>query len=71
MFKDQKLWLPPPQCYELTRLCLFKKLDDLVDFAQKREKKGNTLMMPVQFKAADGFMHILPGDLHANIKILR
>lgn len=63
MFKKQELWLPPPQCYELTRLCFFKKLDDLMNFAQKREKSGNTLIMPVQFKTSDGFMHILPGEL--------
>ena len=37
-----------------------------MEFARKRVSKGNTLMMPVQFKTSDGFLHVLPGEYFLN-----
>nr|XP_014097458.1 nucleoside diphosphate-linked moiety X motif 19 isoform X3 [Bactrocera oleae] len=59
---DQKLYLPPPQLYELSRLLNFACLDELVNFARVRSTKGITLMLPVIQKCADGTVSLMPGD---------
>ncbi|XP_039969704.1 nucleoside diphosphate-linked moiety X motif 19-like isoform X2 [Bactrocera tryoni] len=59
---DQKLYLPPPQLYELSRLLNFPRLDELINFARVRSSKGVTLMLPVIKKCADGTVSLMPGD---------
>ncbi|XP_011198554.1 acyl-coenzyme A diphosphatase NUDT19 [Bactrocera dorsalis] len=59
---DQKLYLPPPQLYELSRLLNFPGLDELINFARVRSSKGVTLMLPVIKKCADGTVSLMPGD---------
>ncbi|XP_041779162.1 nucleoside diphosphate-linked moiety X motif 19-like [Anopheles merus] len=58
----EKIWLAPPQTYELTRLSFVYDIDQLVRFADKRNRKGSTLLCPIQYNAADGVIFVLPGD---------
>ncbi|XP_034099398.2 acyl-coenzyme A diphosphatase NUDT19 [Drosophila albomicans] len=58
----KEIWLPPPQFYELSRFLNFKSLEQLRQFAQKREVKGCVLIHPVMYKCTDGMVHLLPGD---------
>ncbi|XP_053663417.1 acyl-coenzyme A diphosphatase NUDT19-like [Anopheles marshallii] len=59
---EEKIWLAPPQTYELTRLSYVYDIDQLARFAAKRNLKGSTLLCPVQYNAADGVVFVLPGD---------
>uniref|UniRef100_A0A182LVQ8 Nudix hydrolase domain-containing protein n=1 Tax=Anopheles culicifacies TaxID=139723 RepID=A0A182LVQ8_9DIPT len=60
--REEKIWLAPPQTYELTRLSYVHNIDELARFAAKRNRKGSTLLCPVQYNAADGVIFVLPGD---------
>uniref|UniRef100_A0A182PG33 Nudix hydrolase domain-containing protein n=1 Tax=Anopheles epiroticus TaxID=199890 RepID=A0A182PG33_9DIPT len=60
--REEKIWLAPPQTYELTRLSHVYDIDQLARFAAKRNRKGSTLLCPVQYNAADGVIFVLPGD---------
>uniref|UniRef100_A0A182RRA0 Nudix hydrolase domain-containing protein n=1 Tax=Anopheles funestus TaxID=62324 RepID=A0A182RRA0_ANOFN len=60
--REEKIWLAPPQTYELTRLSFVHDIDQLARFAAKRNRKGSTLLCPVQYNAADGAIFVLPGD---------
>uniref|UniRef100_A0A182T441 Nudix hydrolase domain-containing protein n=1 Tax=Anopheles maculatus TaxID=74869 RepID=A0A182T441_9DIPT len=60
--REEKLWLAPPQTYELTRLSYIYDIDELARFAAQRNRKGSTLLCPVQYNAADGVIFVLPGD---------
>ncbi|XP_037051313.1 nucleoside diphosphate-linked moiety X motif 19-like [Bradysia coprophila] len=62
MFADNKIWLPPPQCYELLRLCHINDIDDVVSFAKSRNNKGITLHLPMYYEATDGSVFAYPGD---------
>ncbi|XP_048371951.1 acyl-coenzyme A diphosphatase NUDT19 [Sphaerodactylus townsendi] len=62
LFKSQDIWIPPPQFYELCRLCNFPSLRDLHRFGFERAVEGCERWMPVLLIASDGFMQILPGD---------
>ncbi|XP_049832083.1 acyl-coenzyme A diphosphatase NUDT19 isoform X4 [Schistocerca gregaria] len=57
-----KIWLPPPQVYELARLHNFNDVETLVNFAHERVKSGCPFWMPVHMKTTDGLLFILPGD---------
>ncbi|XP_064549136.1 acyl-coenzyme A diphosphatase NUDT19 [Drosophila montana] len=59
---QKKLWLPPPQYYELSRCLNFQTLEELRQFAQKRASMGYVLTHPVMYKCTDGLVHLLPGD---------
>lgn len=61
-YHARELWLPPPQFFELRRLSTMHKIDELAQFAKNRSGKDMTLLMPMQFKTKDGFLHVLPGD---------
>lgn len=37
-------------------------IDNLVEIAKERNGQSMELMMPVQYKVKDGFLHVLPGD---------
>lgn len=66
MFADNKIWLPPPQCYELLRLCQINDIDKVVDFAKLRNKEGITLQFPIYFEATDGAIFAYPGETNNN-----
>lgn len=60
--REEKLWLAPPQCYELVRLSHMYDLDEVVQFAKGRNHLGSTLYCPVQYKCSDAAVFVLPGD---------
>lgn len=62
MFADNKIWLPPPQCYELLRLCHINDIDKVVNFAKSRNNKGITLQFPIYYEATDGAVFAYPGE---------
>ncbi|XP_071612881.1 acyl-coenzyme A diphosphatase NUDT19 [Heliangelus exortis] len=61
-FKSQEIWFPPPQFYELCRLCNFSSLDELHKFSSDRALEGCECWMPVMLSASDGYIQLLPGD---------
>ncbi|XP_068017809.1 acyl-coenzyme A diphosphatase NUDT19 [Melanerpes formicivorus] len=61
-FKSQEIWIAPPQFYELCRLCNFSSLSQLHKFSSQRALEGCERWMPVILNAADGYIHLLPGD---------
>ncbi|XP_058818651.1 acyl-coenzyme A diphosphatase NUDT19-like [Topomyia yanbarensis] len=60
--KEEKIWLAPPQFYELTRLSHLYDIDDVVNFGKNRNYKGSTLLCPVQYFCSDATVFVLPGD---------
>ncbi|ELT87307.1 hypothetical protein CAPTEDRAFT_220053 [Capitella teleta] len=58
-----KTWLAPPQVYEVSRLCNFRDLKMLKQFAKQRESEGIERWMPVRVKCRDGIVALLPGDV--------
>lgn len=62
MYKEKEIWLPPPQFVEILRLSSIKSIDKLVEIAKSRVGENMDLILPIQFKASDGFVHVLPGD---------
>lgn len=62
-YKEQKFFLPPPQLYEMIRISQLGSLDNIIQHAKERNHKGNTIYLPIQFKTAEGFLHLLPGTL--------
>jgi len=61
-FYQRKLWLAPPQVYELSRLLHFRVMEDLAKFSSTREQEGLTTWLPVRMECEDGMLSILPGD---------
>ena len=64
---NEKLWLAPPQCYELSRLNTLVEdkcnLSDLRTFAQQRASRhGLSTWFPIQALCQDGHAAIYPGD---------
>lgn len=57
-----RTWIPPPQLYNLSRLCNFMHLEELQRFALHRALEGCERWMPVIVLAKDGMVHTLPGD---------
>ncbi|XP_069824663.1 acyl-coenzyme A diphosphatase NUDT19 [Dendropsophus ebraccatus] len=57
-----KIWIPPPQFYDLSRLCNFTHLEKLEQFALHRALEGCERWMPLVVHAKDGAVHVLPGD---------
>lgn len=58
----QKVLLPPPQFYELSRLTNFYCIEQLADFAVQKNSTGSELWMPVRIQTLDGEVFLLPGD---------
>ena len=54
--------LAPPQVYELSRICNFNSLNQLRNFANKREKEGIERWCAAITGLMDGAMLALPGD---------
>lgn len=60
-FQEKDLWIPPPQHYELSRICHFPLLNDLHNFCSQRATEGCEQWLPVIVKD-DHYISILPGD---------
>lgn len=58
----EEFWLPPPQQYELARLCNLTNIQDVAQFSHDRNSKGITLTFPIQYRTKNGVLHVLPGD---------
>ncbi|XP_017274170.1 nucleoside diphosphate-linked moiety X motif 19 [Kryptolebias marmoratus] len=61
-YREQQLWIPPPQFYELSRLCRFPSLNDLHKFAYRRATEGCEQWMPVVVSEDDHYTSLMPGD---------
>ncbi|CAI9560950.1 unnamed protein product [Staurois parvus] len=61
-YRGQGTWIPPPQFYNLSRLCHFTSLHELHRFSYNRALEGCERWMPVTVHAEDGMVHALPGD---------
>ncbi|KAL1457203.1 hypothetical protein WDU94_001858 [Cyamophila willieti] len=59
---EGKLWLPPPQFYECSRLLNFRTLSDLNAFLLSRDSTRCEQWLPVRVKAKDGEIGLFPGD---------
>ncbi|MEE6500532.1 hypothetical protein FKM82_003819 [Ascaphus truei] len=60
--RSQKIWIPPPQFYELSRLCRQSSIHELHRFCLDRALEGCERWMPVFIHAEDGIVNVLPGD---------
>ncbi|XP_008287114.1 acyl-coenzyme A diphosphatase NUDT19 [Stegastes partitus] len=61
-FQARELWIPPPQFYELSRMCRFPLLNDLHGFARQRATEGCEQFLPVIVVTDEHSMSLLPGD---------
>lgn len=61
-YRTQTTWIPPPQFYDLSRLCNFTSIHELHRFSCNRALEGCERWMPVIVNAEDGMVHTLPGD---------
>ncbi|KAE8608951.1 hypothetical protein XENTR_v10011673 [Xenopus tropicalis] len=61
-YKCHKIWIPPPQFYEISRLCHFAPINELHKFIISRSLEGCEQWMPVIAQCEDGIVHTLPGD---------
>ncbi|CAL4193058.1 unnamed protein product, partial [Meganyctiphanes norvegica] len=61
-WRKEKLWLAPPQVYEVSRLLNFNCFEKLKLFAESRARKGMWWWMPVMYPAKDGIIAVYPGD---------
>ena len=59
---QEKVFLAPPQAYELSRLYNLKSFNNLIKMVKKRERFGTKQWMPIISTYADGSISILPGD---------
>ncbi|PSN45583.1 Nucleoside diphosphate-linked moiety X motif 19 [Blattella germanica] len=57
----QKVQLPPPQYYELSRLMNFSEIEQLADYAEQRNSAPCDLWMSYRIKALDGVVFLFPG----------
>lgn len=56
------IMFPPPQQCEIAKLIQVRSVDDLLDIAVERNKKGAELYLPISVYLKDGVIHVLPGD---------
>ncbi|XP_068116084.1 acyl-coenzyme A diphosphatase NUDT19 [Hyperolius riggenbachi] len=61
-YKSQATWLPPPQFYNLSRLCNFSSIQELHRFSCSRGLEGCERWLPITVHAENGVVHTLPGD---------
>ncbi|XP_048406060.1 acyl-coenzyme A diphosphatase NUDT19-like [Stegostoma tigrinum] len=57
-----KLYIAPPQWYELGRLCQLPHFQDLQQFCHYRALEGCERWLPIRFLASDGYAILYPGD---------
>lgn len=59
---QQKLWLAPPQVYELSRIANFSDFNAFKTFSSVRSSKGCCTWMPMKVDLADGTVFLYPQD---------
>ncbi|XP_043566079.1 nucleoside diphosphate-linked moiety X motif 19-like [Chiloscyllium plagiosum] len=59
---SEKFYIPPPQWYELSRLCQIPHFQDLQQFSQHRALEGCERWLPIRLLASDGSAILYPGD---------
>ncbi|RWS01313.1 Nucleoside diphosphate-linked moiety X motif 19-like protein [Dinothrombium tinctorium] len=59
---QNKVFLAPPQVYELSRIKNLTSFSSVKDFAEKRQKHGIERWLSVQANCKDGSLILLPGD---------
>ena len=59
---QERVFLAPPQVYELSRFYSIKNYDDFKQFTINRETKGTERWLPVITTYIDGAISALPGD---------
>lgn len=63
LHSDKKIWLAPPQVYELSRLASFTDCKELKTFAKQRTtEKGVVTWLPIIAICSDGQVSLYPGD---------
>ncbi|KAF5915788.1 hypothetical protein HPG69_018133 [Diceros bicornis minor] len=60
-FAAEKIWLAPPQFYEIRRVENFASLSDLRKFCLDRALEGTERWLPITLLTADGRLQLLPG----------
>ena len=60
----KKIWLAPPQLYELLRLFSngMRDYDTLQAFVKERARKSISQWLPVRINCTDGIVSVLPGN---------
>ncbi|XP_078092507.1 acyl-coenzyme A diphosphatase NUDT19-like isoform X2 [Mustelus asterias] len=61
-YNSGKFYVPPPQWYELGRLCRLPYLKDLQRFSQDRASNGCDRWLPIHLNTSDGYAFLYPGD---------
>ncbi|XP_030155014.1 nucleoside diphosphate-linked moiety X motif 19 [Lynx canadensis] len=61
-FISKKIWLAPPQFYEIRRLGNFASLSDLHKFCLDGALEEMERWLPITFLTADAMLQLLPGD---------
>lgn len=59
---SERVFLPPPQVYELSRIHHLPNFAGVKSFAQQRDGQGNHRWLPVLATYKDGAISFLPGD---------
>ena len=62
-FYQSRLWLAPPQVYELGKLLAFPRQRQVETYSREREGAGLTTWLPVRVECTDGVLSLLPGDV--------
>ncbi|XP_018374228.1 PREDICTED: nucleoside diphosphate-linked moiety X motif 19-like [Trachymyrmex cornetzi] len=62
-FSSTGFGFPPPQQVEIARLTKIKSIDNLLDIATERSKKGVQITyLPIAVQLKDGIVFVMPGD---------
>jgi nucleoside diphosphate-linked moiety X motif protein 19 len=61
-FISKKIWLPPPQFYEVRRLENFASLSTLHKFCLDHASEISERWLPITLVTADSMLQLLPGD---------
>lgn len=63
MYKNEEIWIPPPQIYETSRLITMTNMEDLAKFSYQRRNHSVMQMYPVMYPTNDGYIATYPGNL--------
>ena len=58
----EKIWIAPPQIYELRRILNFSRFDDFRNFSIERSARGCRTYLPYKIDLSDGAVFIYPQD---------
>lgn len=59
---QSRIFLAPPQVYELSRIHKLENFDQVKKFAEERQVEGTERWLPVISTYKDGALSLLPGD---------